>query len=445
MKKLFILVLVLACLPVAVSASMQPSVEIRQESLGENVYRLVFSARADTGVNMFGIVFSFDNARVVPVNHTNRQLVHNPASPAANRALPFRTMMQCRVGVPVQNVAHEWATRGGRTAFYVVRALGYGSPGTTANVLSDIFAFYFTIAGEVLPDTFFIEDGTNPIDFRDLLPVSYGISLSDGRTTFTYGEAVDTGNTPLAGGQVALPTPFEISPSFEAYLRVNHIEHSYPLTRADVRNITRIDAAGVVNDFTGIQHLPSLRYLLAQHNRGLTHLDVSHNRELRNLVVQGSGIETLIIGDLPYLRHINASGNNLRSLQLGYLPSLTGLSIAGNGLAVPPNLTRTPALRIFWAENNSLLGMLDIRNNNNLRVLDLRGNPMGSGSVLGLEDHFGMDWQNNHQYVPEENLQPWQRRPRLASGAAFSNPPLPIKRDCNEIIKPWDFAPYALI
>jgi hypothetical protein len=79
------------------------SVGVRQEAVTSsrtdaNIYRLVFAAGAPNGFSALGTVLSYDNALIVPVNHTTHADVGITAGSSA--ITPFRSIIRDTANVP---------------------------------------------------------------------------------------------------------------------------------------------------------------------------------------------------------------------------------------------------------------------------------------------------------------------------------------------------------
>jgi len=161
--------LALLCLVMAVSSALvifassgqynAPAVIIRHEAVGHydgnQIHRMVVSAGTSRGFSLFGIVMSYDNSIVFPVDSETHEDILPPSNTSvlSITSAPFELL----VDDDFNAAPDAWVVRDDRTAFsFDVFSFG---PGLRSDELVDVFAFYYRADGEVEPTTFRIEDG----------------------------------------------------------------------------------------------------------------------------------------------------------------------------------------------------------------------------------------------------------------------------------------------
>ena len=146
-------------------------------------YKLVFKAKTSSGIKTFGIVFSFDNTVIKPVNRANQSDV--AITDGATTATPFLVLAEDIELTTMSAAPRLWKVDGTRTAFneYLYTTEYVESSGSYV----DMFEFYFKFQdGKNINDidinTFRFENGSQPGNFVSKYFVSdegAGISLSD--------------------------------------------------------------------------------------------------------------------------------------------------------------------------------------------------------------------------------------------------------------------------
>ncbi|MCL2405849.1 MAG: InlB B-repeat-containing protein [Defluviitaleaceae bacterium] len=148
-----------------------PVVSIRHEQVGEceysgnEIHRMVISAMARDGFSFFGMVMSYDNTTVLPVDSETFEDITPPSNTyvITGTNAPFSLL----IDYGFDTAPASWVVREERTGFsfdaFVV------GPGVTPDTLSDVFAFYYRIISTntesdededfIIQDAFRVEDG----------------------------------------------------------------------------------------------------------------------------------------------------------------------------------------------------------------------------------------------------------------------------------------------
>lgn len=230
-KRSLIILLILSFLLVTVSTVTVfadntnpniPSVSIRHEAVGNHggnqIHRMVVSARAPSGFSLFGIVISYDNSIIVPVNSDSYADIPTPTNTVAHSVTrePFSVLAPGFTETP-----DAWLVKGFRTGFsFDVFTI---DGGVTSNALTDVFAFYYRTTGSGA-GAFRIEDGRYAGSMVGMETqtsfVRPGIKIQSSGATYIWGPndanhdyaEIADGNIILTGGPAPDPTP---SPSPE--------------------------------------------------------------------------------------------------------------------------------------------------------------------------------------------------------------------------------------
>ena len=163
-----------------------PAVNIRQEHMGNlagnEIFRMVISARAPEGFTSFSAVMSYDNSIIFPVHN----VTHADAAPPAGLTTlpgtsePFELFTASTV-FPI-TPPPVWLVLGGRTGFnFAVSSMPpIMGAGVTSPAMTDIFAFYFRVDGN---DLSIMDFSTFRIEAENL-PESMVAQNSAGGTRF---------------------------------------------------------------------------------------------------------------------------------------------------------------------------------------------------------------------------------------------------------------------
>ena len=194
-----------------------PEVSIRHEAVanhgGHQIHRMVVSARAPAGFSVFGIIVSYDNRVILPVNSDSHTDITPPTNTTVHAVTsePFSVLATGFTETP-----DAWLTRNYRTGFSFDVFTIEG--GVTSNALTDVFAFYYRIVGSG-DGAFRIEDGRYAGSMVGIeTQVSFvrpGVKMQSGGTTYIWGPntaehgytEINDGNIILTGGQAPDPTP----------------------------------------------------------------------------------------------------------------------------------------------------------------------------------------------------------------------------------------------
>ncbi|MCL2224827.1 MAG: hypothetical protein FWB96_07665 [Defluviitaleaceae bacterium] len=170
----------------------QAAVDIRKESVdsarvGQDIYRMVFSANASGGFDLFSAVFSYDNGAIIPVCSENHTDVTGIAQDSAEPA-PFRILKNDSNGVPFSHT-QTWGRAGNRTGVnFAAFCLPQYRPYSHAP--QDVFAFYFRIVGNdmslITPAVFRFENANNA-NLQSLLSANFGIIIDGAENLYVHG------------------------------------------------------------------------------------------------------------------------------------------------------------------------------------------------------------------------------------------------------------------
>ena len=157
--------LVVAAFPTIIFANpvdpTHPSVTTRQEHVGTHngneIFRLVVEASAPFRTDGFDVVMSFDNAHITPVSGLTHDDILSLPSPASgvtayvSDAITPYNAVSFATAFPIET--QMWLVRGDRTGFhfsaFAMPDFFFGD-GIPANTPTEIFVFYFRVAGNDL-------------------------------------------------------------------------------------------------------------------------------------------------------------------------------------------------------------------------------------------------------------------------------------------------------
>ena len=190
-------VIVMLCFPTTVHANPTAGVEVgvRKEVVNtvnpnRTIYRMVFTASAPGGFNLFNINFSFDSGVVMPVDNLTHGDVMDITHGATVPSTSLRMRLVDNMGRPFQQ--HTlWSVQGGRTGLsYTAFVTPAYRPTSSARV--DVFALYFRIIGNnvssLTANTFRIEDARQA-NMQTALAADFGILLDGASGYFIWGTA----------------------------------------------------------------------------------------------------------------------------------------------------------------------------------------------------------------------------------------------------------------
>jgi len=202
-----------------------PAVNIRHEAVatheGSQIYRMVVSARAPGGFNLFGIVISYDNRVILPVNSDSHTDIAAPTNQGVQGVTsePFSVLASGFTEAP-----DAWLAQGYRTGFsFDVFTTGHG---VTSDEFADVFAFYYRRihSGD---GNFRIEDGRYAASMvgteTQVNFIRPGVQMQSGDTTYIWGphttghgySEIGDGNIVVTGMVAAESTPPEATPEPE--------------------------------------------------------------------------------------------------------------------------------------------------------------------------------------------------------------------------------------
>ena len=143
MEKILSLLLVCAMLvslmPVAFAAEKQGEVSVSQESVGNDIYKLVFTAKSSVAMlATSAIVMSYDNTVIQPVLASSAHTDVTPVDKATTG-----TMMSACAGISKAGVL--WSVKDGRSAFSFSVLTGDAETGTDIRAGIPIGEFYFRV------------------------------------------------------------------------------------------------------------------------------------------------------------------------------------------------------------------------------------------------------------------------------------------------------------
>jgi hypothetical protein len=197
-------ILIAAIFPITVLAGPEvpglPAVSVTQEHMGNHggneIFRMVVSARAPGGIAAFDVIMSYDNGVIFPVESTSPYAEISP--PPSFPIITFDTSLSIEhlASAELPLDSQFWVVSGGRTGFHFgAFTISAGISGSTTT-LTPIFAFYFTVLNNDLsllnPNSIRIEAADQP-----------GSLLSD---------------NPMGGTRFTQPGVTLLTPGFDEYI-----------------------------------------------------------------------------------------------------------------------------------------------------------------------------------------------------------------------------------
>ena len=196
---LIVMIMIFAIIPatsIPVLAENGTGVKFEMVPVGGGVYKLVFSAKTQTTINMISVVFSYDKTVIQPVMSAATGVDYDVATyagTAATSTLPLKMLLATPdvvpgviFGTPFNFAPSIWYDRGNRQALSIT-----ASYTGTANSLTNYvgaFEFYFRFLGgkmesDIKADTFKFETADDINNMLDLYYTApkwyYGILLSE--------------------------------------------------------------------------------------------------------------------------------------------------------------------------------------------------------------------------------------------------------------------------
>jgi len=193
-----------------------PAVTIRHEHVtsegNTEIYRMVVSARAPEGFNLFGIVISYDDRHIRPVDSLTYLDFEPPAHTSSDT--PFNMLINSQ-GHLFSQVPDVWLTQSNRTGFsFDMFSLGEG---ITSYGLTDVFGFYYRLIGSAADADFRIEDGRAAGSMVGTHFVRPGVKMQSGGTTFIWGPHTNThADTEIPDANIDLGVESEPEPELTA-------------------------------------------------------------------------------------------------------------------------------------------------------------------------------------------------------------------------------------
>lgn len=201
-----------------------PAVNIRHETVGQHggnsIHRMIVSARAPGGFSLFGIVMSYDNRIIIPVDRSTHADIIQPTNTTVQTITnaPFTLL----AGYGFIATPDAWVVHGVRTGFsFDAFTIGQAAtPGT----LVDVFAFYYRAVGDVTATTFRVEDGRSNDSMvgthAQTTFVRSGVKILSASTTYIWGPntpdhnhtQIDDGNIVVSEAPHPTPTPTATPP-----------------------------------------------------------------------------------------------------------------------------------------------------------------------------------------------------------------------------------------